>query len=129
MIQKLKGSLPLVVAVIVVVAGLYFLAKSNDSKSTVSNSLPTSYEYYWGNGCPHCLVVAEFLDGWTGRDKVSIEKKEVWNNQANYLQMQKRAEYCQLDKNSLGVPLLFTPEGKCFVGSQPIIDLFTSLNL
>ncbi len=129
MAQKIKTVLPVVLVVLAIVAGLFFLAKSNDSKSNITNALPTSYEYYWGNGCPHCALVAEFFDSWSGKDKISIEKKEVWNNQTNYLQMQKRAEYCKLDKSSLGVPLLFTPEGKCYVGDQPIIDLFKSLNL
>ena len=124
---KLKGLLVIILATGIVFGGLFLLAKNNKIANT--NLGPaTSYEYYWGNGCPHCKVVAEFFDTWTGRDKVQVDKKEVWNDQANYKKMQKRAEACQIPKDQLGVPLLYTPEGKCYVGDQPIIDFFKNLN-
>lgn len=125
--HKIKSLLPILIIVLVIGAGIYLLAKNNDEK--ISTNLPIGYEYYWGNGCPHCATVAEFLNTWSGKDKVQIDKKEVWNNQTNYRQMQVRAEYCKLDKNNLGVPMLFTPDGQCLVGDEPIISLFKSLNL
>lgn len=125
MVTKIKTFFPILLIVVFVAVGIYFLAKSNDAK--ISSNLPTSYEYYWGNGCKYCAKVAEFLETWDGRDKVALEKKEVWSNQINYRQMQARAEYCKLDKNQLGVPLLFTPDGKCFVGDQPIIEILKAI--
>ena len=38
------------------------------------------YEYYWGDGCPHCKIVADFMETWEGKDKIKITKFEVWNN-------------------------------------------------
>lgn len=123
----MKGFRALIIAIIALalIAGGVFLLSS--SKPSAVEPLPTVHEYFWGDGCPHCAIVAEFLETWPDKDKIAIEKKEVWSNQMNYLLMQKRAQYCKINKNDLGVPLLFTPEGKCLIGDQPIIDYFKSL--
>ena len=87
-----------------------------------------TYEFYWGTGCPHCKNVEDFLSSWDKKDKVKISKFEVQQNQANSVQMLKRAKSCGLDTTKgLGVPFLFTPEGKCLNGDAPIIDYFKSL--
>lgn len=88
----------------------------------------TGYEYFWGDGCPHCAVVAEFLATWEGRDKIKIEKKEVWKSTVNSRVLGARAASCNIPQDELGVPLLVTPEGKCIVGDQPIIDHLKSLS-
>ena len=88
---------------------------------------PSSYEYFWGDGCPHCAVVEEFFQSWGGKDKVQIDKKEVWSNRANATLMRERAQYCGIPLGSLGVPMLFTPEGKCFNGDEPIINFFKEM--
>lgn len=86
------------------------------------------YELFWGEGCPHCKNVDEFLSTWEKKDTVKIEKLEVQQNQANSATMLKRAKNCGLDTSKgLGVPFLFTSDGKCFVGDTPIIDYFKSL--
>ena len=89
----------------------------------------SGYEYYWGDGCPHCKIVQEFFDGWSGKDKIKITKYEVWNNTKNAAQMNIRAKACNIQRAEMGVPLLVTPEGKCLAGDQPIIDHFKNLNL
>jgi glutaredoxin-related protein len=108
------------------VAGSVFLG-GNSSSSTPT--LPTSYEYFWGEGCPHCANVEEFFSAWEGKDKVSVDKKEVSKNRQNALLMRERAAYCNLPSDNLGVPFLFTPEGKCITGDEPIIEYFKGLNL
>jgi glutaredoxin len=85
------------------------------------------YEYYWGDGCPHCKIVAEFMETWDGKDKFKITKYEVWNNTKNAAQMNERAKACNVVRSEMGVPFLVTPEGKCLTGDQPIINLFKSL--
>jgi hypothetical protein len=126
----MKKYLPLTIIILIMgllVAGLYFLAKKNEAQLNLGPA--TAYEYYWGAGCPHCAVVAEFLDTWEGKEKVKIDKYEVWNNQANFKRMQQRATQCNLNKNELGVPLLYTPDGKCYSGDTPIIDVFKSISI
>lgn len=108
---------------IIIVLGVFVFAKNSPSPLP----LPTSYEYYWGEGCPHCANVEKFLETWERKDQVKIEKKEVYNdkNNANYLS--RRAAYCKINANSVGIPFLFTPEGKCLSGDEPIIEFLKNL--
>ena len=85
------------------------------------------YEYYWGDGCPHCKLVEEFYTKWENKDKINLKKFEVWNNTKNAEIMQERAKKCSIDRNQLGVPLLVTPDGKCLIGDEPIINHYKSL--
>lgn len=92
--------------------------------------LPSNLTYYWGNGCSHCKNVEDFLSTWGKKDKVTIEKKEVWGNIANAKEMEARYKSCNItDPKDMGVPLLFTPDGKCFDGDEPIIQFLKELNL
>ena len=128
LLSVVKKFIPVLVLILVlgaVVSGLYLLVKKNEASQNLGPAVAN--EYYWGAGCPHCAVVQEFMNTWEGRDKVKLEKYEVWNNQTNFKRMQSRANQCGLDKNSLGVPLLYTLEGKCLAGDTPIIEFFKSL--
>jgi thiol-disulfide isomerase/thioredoxin len=119
---------------LILAGGIYFLTRGDSSSSQTlsaadsSITLPTNYEYFWGDGCPHCKNVADFLSSWENADKVNIEKFEVWNNIQNAKKMEDVAAYCKIPKNELAVPLLFTPEGKCLIGDGPIINLFKEMN-
>lgn len=89
----------------------------------------SSYEYYWGNGCPHCKIVDDFFNNWSGKDKINIKKFEVWSNAKNAELMAERAKNCSVNRSEMGVPFLVTPEGKCLVGDGPIIEHYKSLSL
>ncbi len=116
------------VSILIIIGGVFiFSNNSTDNPETTSPPLPDSYEYYWGEGCPHCANVEEFLSTWENRDKVQIDKKEVYNNQDNIGLFKSRAEFCKLPNNQVGVPFLFTPEGECVVGDTPIINLFKQI--
>lgn len=112
------------VTVVIIVGGVIFVSKDSTPQSY---PLPTNLEYYWGEGCPHCKNVEDFMEGWDKKDDVTIEKSEVWNNPKNAAKMQARYDYCQIPPTQMGVPLLFTPDGKCYSGDTPIIDYFKSL--
>lgn len=114
--------------VVIIVGGAFFLSSKERVTDIPTNSeLPEAYEYYWGDGCPHCANVADFLDKWEYASQVEVVKKEVWYNKANANDMKARAAYCNLDQSGLAVPFLFTPEGKCLIGEVEIIDEFKSL--
>ncbi len=105
--------------------GAFYFSKTKPSEI----KLPTGYEYYWGDGCPHCANVAAFLESWDKKDKINLQKLEVWSNPTNAKLMQERYSYCKVDKTQMGVPLLFTPDGKCLVGDVPIIDFLKNIQL
>lgn len=118
---------------LLIVGGMLFFSNKQNSSSTPP-PLPSNLEYFWGNGCPHCANVEEFLKTWdppigeaSKKDQVKIDKFEVWSNPKNAALMEARYNYCQTPRAEMGVPLLFTPEGKCLVGDQPIIDHFKEL--
>ena len=123
-----------VLIAIVVIVVLFLFFKPN------TYTLPANLTYYWGDGCPHCKTVADFMSSWDppigsprgeageAGKKIQIDKKEVWNNTANAKELKARYEYCKIPQSEMGVPLLFTPEGKCYSGDTPIIDYLKSLN-
>lgn len=117
------------IALILIIIGGVFLFSRNPTNNSEAAppTLPDSYEYYWGEGCPHCKNVEKFLNTWENRDKIQVDKKEVYKNQDNIDLFRSRVEYCKLPNNRVGVPFLFTPEGKCFVGDTPIINLFEQI--
>ena len=117
------------ITILAIIGGALLLPKKNEletSAQIISNP-PSVLEYYWGDGCPHCAKVQEFLDGWDKKDEVKIEKFETWYNNDNATKMQSVVDYCKIPRNTAGVPLLFTTEGKCIIGDTPIIDYFKSL--
>lgn len=114
----------LILTLLLIGTGVFFAARQAKN----SLGLPSGYEYYWSTTCPHCANVQEFMDSWEGKDKISLEKKEV-SSPANSNLLVKRASSCNVSVNDVGVPFLFTPEGKCIVGDEQIIEFFKSLNL
>jgi len=106
---------------IIVVAVLVFVFKP------ITYPLPANPTYYWGNGCPHCKIVADFLSSWDKKDTVKIDKKEIWSSAANTKEMQARYTSCNIPQSQMGVPLLFTPEGNCYSGDQLIIDYLKNI--
>lgn len=115
-----------IVTAIIFILGIFLVSKSSSPKPIVY-PLPADLTYYWGDGCPHCKIVSDFLSTWDKKDTVKIHKKEVWNDAANAKELKARYEYCKVPQSEMGVPLLFTPDGKCYSGDQPIIDYFKSL--
>lgn len=119
-----KGVIISVLIILAAAGGFWVLTQKNTSTSPVAG-----YEYFWGDGCPHCAVVEEFLASWEGKDKIKIEKKEVWKDSGNARVLGARAAACNIPQDELGVPLLVTPEGQCIVGDQPIIEFLKNLNV
>lgn len=115
------------VTLAIIVGGVFFLSK--EKQSPASDYQPSDfYLYFWGNGCSHCANVEEFLNSWDKKDSTKIDKKEIWYNKANAsLMADATNKTCDIPQNQLAVPLLITPEGKCFMGDTPIIDFLKSL--
>ncbi|MEI6596740.1 MAG: hypothetical protein WCL13_00820 [bacterium] len=78
---------------------------------------------FYGDGCPHCKIVEDYIKQNQIAIKISFAQKEVYSNQANSMELEAKAKICGLPANSIGVPLLFDGE-KCFIGDQDIINFF-----
>jgi glutaredoxin len=123
----MANKFPLIIGIItlLIIGGGVFLFSQNQPPKL---SLPSSYEYFWKDGCPHCENVAKFLDSWDKKDQVKIDKFDILTDRQNQDRLVQRATYCKLNTTQLGVPFLFTPEGKCIEGDEAIIGFFKSLN-
>jgi glutaredoxin len=77
---------------------------------------------YWGTTCPFCHVVLDYIKDNSVDDKLNVVKKEVYEDQVNAAELGTKAETCGMGTNSIGVPLLYTEEKNCLVGSDEIID-------
>lgn len=90
----------------------------DNQNNGVNNRVPV---FYYGNTCPHCSDVEEWMEENKIEEKIKIIKKEVYDNQANSLELVEVAKKCGLSTNGIGVPFLYTPEGKCLIGTPDII--------
>jgi hypothetical protein len=78
---------------------------------------------YYGDTCPHCKVVEEYIAANRLEEKLSLSQKEVFNNQNNNSELAARAKICGIDLGKLGVPLLWDgTDSKCYEGDQAITD-------
>lgn len=116
-----------ILTIVIMVGGVLLLSRGQNSNNIKDYPLPANLIFYWGNGCPHCKIVEDFLSTWDKKDTVKIDKKEVWGSIANANELKARYEYCKVPQSEMGVPLLFTPDGKCFSGDTPVIDYLKSL--
>ena len=112
---------------LLLVGGAYFFTKS-EKPIEIPQKEANTYEYFWGNGCPHCKVVADFFDSSDKDEKVKLVKYEVWYDKTNAKIMEDRYSKCDpKPTGAMAVPFMVTPDGKCLIGDQPIIDLFNKL--
>lgn len=73
-------------------------------KETVSCANKINLHLFWGNGCPHCEEMMEYLDGLSDDYKAcfNLVKHEVWYDKAEKALMQKVATY--FNESVGGVP-------------------------
>jgi glutaredoxin len=116
-----KKTIIILFGVLAIVAGLVFWGLQETKLPTDD---PNAIVYYYGEGCPHCKVVSEFLSQYNIADKVSFEKKEVWDNKVNASEMQRRAKICGIQPEGMGVPFVYA-DGKCFIGEPDVKKFFS----
>lgn len=113
-----------IAVILVLIGGLVYWGLS-DSGSAIEATPDNgaSIVYYYGEECPHCKDVQDFIDQNKIAEKVNFVKKEVWHNSKNASEMNARAKSCDIQAEGMGVPFLFS-EGKCYVGTPGVIGFF-----
>lgn len=76
---------------------------------------------FYGNSCPHCQDVEKWMQQNKVEEKTTIVKKEVNSNRQNAQALVQAAKSCGLNAANIKVPLLYTPEGVCLVGSSEVM--------
>lgn len=82
--------------------------------------------FFYGNTCPHCKDVEEWIKENKIEEKIKIVKKEVYDNRKNAEELIQAAKNCGLPTKSIGVPFLYTPEGECLIGTPDVISYLSS---
>lgn len=151
----IKKVIPFLVG-IAILFGLFYLmthpqnpTQSNSQKTVVvtpqvTESAPTTTDpykdapvydnpdlvFFWGNGCPHCENVEDWLKKNNVDNKLKINYKEVYYNKDNQTDLYNTAkQYCPeiIENGGIGVPTGFDPSTKkCLQGDTPIIDFLSS---
>ena len=79
---------------------------------------------FYGDGCPHCEIVDDYLTENNTRDRLNFQELEIYNNKDNARLLGQKAKECGFD-TSQGVGVPFLSDGqKCLIGDKDIIDYF-----
>ena len=115
----------------VVVLGLLFFGAQNGFLTKIFSGspiaevvMPEGIILFYGEGCPHCKVVDDFITENKIEDKVKFSRLEVWYNRNNQLILEKAAETCGIKGDTVGVPFLYDGAGKCIIGDVDAINFF-----
>ena len=117
---------------ILIIAILFFISISEDNKDKDNDNLnlPAGNVLYYGETCPHCKIVDEFILTNNISSKISFEKKEVFENLNNGPELLRVGKFCKLSSENLGAVPLFYSDEKCYIGSDEVMNFFKSkLNL
>jgi glutaredoxin len=122
--MKIKKYLPAVIIALGIIAILVIWGRRQNSSTVTGN---TDKIFFYGDTCPHCKNVEEFMATNGTRNKLAFQELEVYNNQANAQLLGQTAKKCGLDTDAgIGVPF-FYDGNKCLMGDQEIINYFKQL--
>ncbi len=121
---------PLLISILFVAVLSYAIFVLASSKKPEANNIPNQGEVkesaiilFYGDGCPHCAIVEEYVSKNGIEVKVPFAKKEVYYNKKNSAELGEKAKICGIPTNSVGVPFLWDG-AKCYVGDQEIVEFF-----
>jgi len=78
---------------------------------------------YYGQGCPHCQIVEDYLANNKPGDNINLQQKEVFHNHQNLEELRSRANSAGIPDEFVGVPFLCDADNY-WVGEVDIIDFF-----
>ncbi len=115
------------IVLIIILAGVGFWVWQSGVFTKISvqpTPLPPGIVLFYGQGCPHCKDVDDFVSQNNITDKVKFTKLEVWYNKNNQALLSQVAIKCGITANSVGVPFLYDGVGKCYIGEVDVINFF-----
>jgi len=125
-----KIIIPTILFIAVLIFSFFALSQEKDKNqipadeiTTTKNQSASQTILFYGDGCPHCAIIEEYIKKNNINDKISFAQKEVYYNQNNAKELEAKAKICGLPTDSIGVPFLWDGE-KCLIGDQDIINFF-----
>lgn len=113
----MKKNVSLIILSFIIVVGVIMLFKNK----VVTG--PAEIILFYGDGCPHCELVEEYVAKNNIESKVIFSRLEVFRNKENQELFIKLASGCGVAKEKMGVPLLWDGAA-CYQGDQEIINFF-----
>lgn len=105
--------------IIAIILGSLIFWGTFSSKTVV----PEGIILFYGEGCPHCKNVDDYIEQNNIAEKVKFTNLEVWYNKNNQKIITEVAKRCKINSNEVGVPLLYDGT-KCYSGDVDTIDFF-----
>ncbi|MCK5085056.1 MAG: hypothetical protein KAQ64_05390 [Candidatus Pacebacteria bacterium] len=102
-------------------ANIFFFKEGNIERPASPQNEQSQIILFYGDGCPHCVVVEEYIEKNNINEKISFERKEIYHNKNNASELAEKAKACEPPINSIGVPFLWD-NGKCSIGDRNIIE-------
>ncbi|MFA6552710.1 MAG: hypothetical protein WCT19_04410 [Candidatus Paceibacterota bacterium] len=125
-----KIIIPTILFIAVLIFSFFALSQEKDKNQISTNETATKKNQsadkiilFYGDGCPHCAIIEEYIKKNNINDKISFAQKEVYYNQNNAKELEAKAKICGFPTDSIGVPFLWDGE-KCLIGDQDIINFF-----
>ena len=130
MFMKNKIIIPTILFTAVLIFSFFVLLREK-GKSQISTNETTAKEnqpadqiiLFYGNGCPHCAIVEDYINKNKIQEKIPLIQKEVYYNQNNAKDLEAKAKICGLPTDSIGVPFLWNGKD-CLIGDKDIINFF-----
>ena len=128
--MKNKVIIPTILFIVVFILSFAVLLQNKENDLSDNNIVQDNRQteksqiiLFYGDGCPHCAIVEDYIKENNIKEKLSFGEKEVYYNQNNAKELEAKAKICELPIDSIGVPFLWDGS-KCYVGDQEIIDFF-----
>ena len=118
-----------VLIIIVVLFGFYKITSQKPASITTMTTPDSDLVLFYGDTCPHCKDVEEFISQNNIDQKLKINRFEVYNSKSNSnLMVQMVKDNCPDKSNPQGLPVPFlinTSEKTCLIGTPDITSHLT----
>lgn len=87
----------------------------------------SNYVFYYGQWCPHCAKVEEYMESVDWYSKLNITKKEVYFDKNNAQELNSFAQKLWINSSEVWVPFLLVQDWDKYsylIWDKPIIDHF-----
>jgi len=119
----------IITIILIVLAGFLFLGFQTGFFTKIFSGpikpipIPEGIILFYGQDCPHCKDVEDYISQNKIEDKVKFTKLEVWYNKDNQNILAQIVQKCGIKTDQVGVPLLWDGS-KCYIGEVDAINFF-----
>lgn len=123
--KKIIITIIILLALLALSAFVAYRIKTVKNPANQAENLDKGFVFFYGETCPHCIKVEQFMAANKIEEKMTIAKKEALKDKNNSSLLMKVNKKCGLDTRYLSVPVLWDGDsGKCYSGDVDIIKFF-----